>query len=302
MSAVKLLKRIVMSDNVDYRRDSKQKATDKVKAIAKDLHQATYGISSDPVTQFSTVFSALIHDTGHTGVPNGQLAKEEPDTAERYRNKSIAEQRSVDIAWDILMEPDYENLRNVIFPTEFEMRHFRQLIVNSVLATDIFDKELSALRKARWQKAFHADELVVPIKESAGDAFNRKATIVIEHIIQASDVAHTMQHWHVYQKWNERLFRELYAAFREGRSDKDPSEGWYKGELWFFDNYVIPLAKKLNECGVFGVSSAEYLNYAIENRDEWERKGKEIIPVMVGNFESSRFAYRGKTIDATHRI
>jgi hypothetical protein len=65
---------------------------------------------------------------------------------------------------------------------------------------------------------------------------------------------------------------------------------------------VIPLAKKLNECGVFGVSSAEYLNYAIENRDEWERKGKEIIPVMVGNFESSRFAYRGKTIDATHKI
>ena len=23
-----------------------------------------------------------------------------------------------------------------------------------------------------------------------------------------------------------------------------------QGELWFFDNYVIPLAKKLDECGV----------------------------------------------------
>lgn len=38
------------------------------------------------------------------------------------------------------------------------------------------------------------------------------------------------------------------------------------GELGFFDNYVIPLAKKLKECGVFGVSSDEYLNYALENR------------------------------------
>ena len=28
---------------------------------------------------------------------------------------------------------------------------------------------------------------------------NRKATIVLEHIIQASDVSHTMQHWHVYR-------------------------------------------------------------------------------------------------------
>ena len=48
-----------------------------------------------------------------------------------------------------------------------------------------------------------------------------------------------MQHWHVYQKWNERLFHEMYSAYRLGRADKDPTEGWYKGELWFYDNYVV---------------------------------------------------------------
>jgi hypothetical protein len=41
------------------------------------------------------------------------------------------------------------------------------------------------------------------------------------------------------------------------------SEGWYKVELWFFDNCVIPLAIKLKECGVFGVLSDEYVSYAI---------------------------------------
>jgi len=40
----------------------------------------------------------------------------------------------------------------------------------------------------------------------------------------------------------------------------------YKGEIGFFDFYIIPLAKKLKECGVFGVSSDEYLNYATKNR------------------------------------
>ena len=45
----------------------------------------------------------------------------------------------------------------------------------------------------------------------------------------------------------------------------------------FFDYYIIPLAKKLKECGVFGVSSDEYLNYATQNRQEWEIKGKEIV-------------------------
>ena len=79
------------------------------------------------------------------------------------------------------------------------MRRFRQLVVNSVMATDIVDKELGAARKARWDKAFSNNTIYQP--ESPLDAMNRKATIVIEHIIQASDVSHTMQHWHVYIKW-----------------------------------------------------------------------------------------------------
>ena len=28
------------------------------------------------------------------------------------------------------------------------------------------------------------------------------------------------------------------SAYKSGRG-KDPSEGWYKGELWFFDNYIM---------------------------------------------------------------
>jgi hypothetical protein len=59
--------------------------------------------------------------------------------------------------------------------------------------------------------------------------------------------------------------------------NQDPSETWYQGEIGFFDFYVIPLAKKLDTCGVFGVSSDELLNYAEANRKEWETKGKEIV-------------------------
>jgi hypothetical protein len=41
------------------------------------------------------------------------------------------------------------------------------------------------------------------------------------------------------------------------------------------------LAKKLKDCGVFGVSSDEYLNYAIKNREEWARKGEAVTAEMV---------------------
>jgi hypothetical protein len=228
------------------------------------------------LTQFAVVLSALIHDVDHRGVPNFVLAKEERVLASAYKGKSVAEQNSVDLAWNALMSEGFEDIRSCIFSDISELRRFRQLLVNSVIATDIFDKELGQQRKARWDKAF-AEQYV---GDSRSD-INRKATIVIEHLIQASDVAHTMQHWHVYTKWNERLFQEMYNAFRDGRTETDPSINWYQGEIGFFDNYVIPLAKKLKNCGVFGVASDEYLNYAQENRREWESRGQEIVAQFV---------------------
>ena len=99
-----------------------------------------------------------------------------------------------------------------------------------------------------------------------------------------------------------------------GRSEKNPAEFWYKGEIgtspsnltlpiifamhdpnhWdpsslllagFFDFYIIPLAKKLKDCGVFGVSSGEYLQYAEQNRREWESRGQEVVEEMLSKVE-----------------
>ena len=104
---------------------------------------------------------------------------------------------------------------------------------------------------------------------------------VIEHLIQASDVSHCMQHYTIYRKWNERFFQECYRAYRAGRATEDPCINWYEGEKAFYDYYIIPLAKKLKECGVFGVSSSEYLDYAVRNRQEWEEHGKDTVEEMV---------------------
>jgi hypothetical protein len=144
-----------------------------------------------------------------------------------------------------------------------------------VIATDVFDPELQSMRNTRWKQVFSESA-----QSDDPDFLNRKATIVLEHVIQASDIVHTVQHWTIYQKWNRRLFQEMYLAFKAGRTDKDPSEGWYAGELWFFDNYVIPLARKLKECQVFGASGHEYQDCAYENRIEWEQTGREIVEEM----------------------
>ena len=279
MSVMKLLSRVVTPDTIDYNDMSY-----KVKAASEQLHEYTFGITSDPLTQFAVAFSALIHDVDHPGVPNAQLVKEGSDIAVMYKNLSVAEQNSVDLAWDLLMEPSYADLRQCIYSTQSELERFRQLVVNAVMATDIMDKDLGALRRRRWDKAFNNPEHIDNANSKADDV-NRKATIVIEHLIQASDVAHTMQHWHVYAKWNRRLFREMYLAYKAGRSDKDPSETWYEGEKGFFDFYIIPLANKLKECGVFGVSSYEYLDYAKANRLEWELKGRDMVRTYLSELD-----------------
>lgn len=233
----------------------------------------------DPLTQFAVIFSALIHDVDHAGVSNSALAGENPALGSFYKHKSIAEQNSVDLAWHILMGEDFTELRWAIYATEDEFRRFRQIVVNTVLATDLIDKDLKKQRSGRWNKAFQATsaEMIVNGRESA----NRKATIAIEYLIQAADVAHTMQPWQVYRKWNERLFREMYTANKDGRTRSNPTTFWYQGELGFFDFCVIPLARKLKESGLLGESdSEEYLRSAWKNRQLWEKEGVAVVAEM----------------------
>jgi 3'5'-cyclic nucleotide phosphodiesterase len=267
---------------------SRINAPDLDQATARSLHDHTYGITSDPLTSFAVVFAALIHDVDHSGVPNAQLVKEEVPAAVMYNGKSVAEQNSFDIAWDLLMEPMYGNLRQTIYATEAEFKRFRQLVVNTVMATDIIDKDLKKLQHSRWEAAFNATDDDV----DSLYATELKATIVIEHLIQASDVAHTMQHWHIYRRWNERFFRECYVAHRQGRAALNPADNWYQGELGFFDFYIIPLARKLKECGVFGVCSDEYLNYAVQNRQEWEERGEDLVRTMVEDVQREEKTFR----------
>jgi class 3 adenylate cyclase len=278
MSVIKLMSRIVAP--TDHH----------INDNAATLHDHTYGITSDPLTQFACVFSALIHDVDHTGVPNTTLISEQTSIAAKYNNRSVAEQNSLDLAWDELMdETKYNELRNTLFTEKSELIRFRKLVVNGVMATDIADKDLKTLRNNRWDKAFKVDNAVkVLSKQEQRDAINRKATIVMDHLIQASDVSHTMQHWHVFRKWNQALFEEMYEAYRTGRAATNPADFWYQGEIGFFDYYIIPLAKKLKDCGVFGVSSDEYLNYAMKNREEWEARGQEVVMEMIETVVSNR--------------
>ena len=60
MSVSKLLSRIITPDN--------GASSSRIKITDMELHDSTFGITSDPMMQFAVVFAALIHDVDHSGV------------------------------------------------------------------------------------------------------------------------------------------------------------------------------------------------------------------------------------------
>ena len=142
MSVNKLLSRIVMPSDLapldGTMKDQQERRLSSASThsgpqmygkMQSTLHDHTYGITSDPLTQFALVFSALIHDVDHTGVPNTTLITENSTMATLYRNKSVAEQHSIDVAWDLLQQPAFQDLRACIYATQAEFQRFRQLVV-----------------------------------------------------------------------------------------------------------------------------------------------------------------------------
>lgn len=246
-----------------------------------DSQLGRHRVNSDPLMQFALLLCAMISDTDHKGISNHDLGKEHIFLAELYDHQSVSEQNALDMAWRALMDPEFEDLRRCIYADEKELREFRSVLVHGVLATDMTDKSLNKIIQRRWEKAFNSSVPKEAVHEDEAAIVSRKATAVVEHLMQAAEVSHAMQHWHVYCKWSQLLFVEAYTSFQTKRTDMDPSVGWYRKELAYFDQQVVPLAKKLKSSGLLGSSGDMYLQNALQNREDWARKGEDLVAGLM---------------------
>lgn len=344
----KLLSMVSTVENVkasgDRRRDSAEMSYERQKAEKK-----TFGISEDPLIRFAMVFSALIHDVGHTGVPNSVLVEEEDELAILHNDASVAEQNSLQVAFSLLQREDFKDLKRAIGPNPEQRKFFRKRVINSVMATDISDQERLQIVQSRWKEAFPPSFKVESSVRDAGISQEFKQAVerrrysmlqtapavedfvkdkergfrrlgirhsmdlsgmlldaypngdhqlqqhaVLDAIMQASDVAHTMQSFKVFCKWNRRLFRELYAARLAGRINFDPSDNWYQNQIGFFTHYVEPLAVNLETCGVFGSTGTVFTYFLQENRKRWAAEGEELAEEIVSSVKEEFARARGE--------
>jgi len=308
----------------------------------------TYGISTRPLAQFTFVFAALIHDVQHEGISNRQLVKEGHPLAMRYNDRSILEQNSLSLSFELLMLPEFANLRCAIFATPEERHSFRSLLIDLVLSTDISCPEQTEIENSKWKLAFPSNiagatyetyeqgrknqldecqkkmcrrrpsltdrmdhhssyptskiSLYTEIKNTAllggelrgcsmdycgcitqdffeGDEL--KANVLLVNMMRLCDVAHTMQDFRTFLKWNCRLYDELYSAYRSDQGD-DCFSNWYKGQIAFLDTYVIPLAERLQRCcPALSEIGGELVRNAQENKNRWNDEGQAYSNVFL---------------------
>ena len=310
---------------------------------------SSFGIGENPFILFAMVFSALVHDVGHRGVPNSVLVEEEDELAILHNDVSVAEQNSLQVAFSLLQQDEFMELKRCICPTAEERKFFRKTVISMVMVTDISDQERVQIAASRWNAAFPPTSVLlgpnglggavagragmhplVPTKKKAIQSSELKSSIcrrrftqfttdaaveefrlsrrlgirtsmdisgmlidayhtidqlqqhaVLETIMNVADVAHTMQSFRVFVKWNRRLFKELYVAHLSNRLSFDPSENWYQNQIGFFTLFILPLTHKMKKCGIFGSTGSVFEYFATENKKRWMNEGEEISKGII---------------------
>ncbi|GKY94409.1 hypothetical protein MPSEU_000406900 [Mayamaea pseudoterrestris] len=103
-----------------------------------------------------------------------------------------------------------------------------------------------------------------------------KAAVVIEVLLRAADVSHNMQYFENMTKWMSCLYKELLLAAEDGKGF-DPRPSWFDNQCKVMEKYLLPLAAKLNEMGIFGSETGLSFSDILENNlDSWMVEGIDL--------------------------
>jgi 3'5'-cyclic nucleotide phosphodiesterase len=111
------------------------------------------------------------------------------------------------------------------------------------------------------------------------DTDELKASVVLECIMTACDVAHNLQGFAQMCTWSKRLYLELLRAHEQNRGP-DPATKWFENQIGFLESYLIPLAARLDETGVFDLKFAAIVRNSL---DQWLVEGLEFTEAMIQN-------------------
>ena len=147
------------------------------------------------------------------------------------KNVPIAERNSIDICLSLLLRSDYETLLESIAPEEKDKIRFAKTLFQCILVTDIATPQTVELAIRRFEVCEGASHLLTAdlcplthymvdlidgigleedVKVRHSDEFvvthhGLQVCVRNEHLMMLSDIAHLLQGWENFAKWNFRL-------------------------------------------------------------------------------------------------
>jgi len=106
-----------------------------------------------------------------------------------------------------------------------------------------------------------------------------KLEVIMETIMTAADVAHNLQGFEQMVKWSNKLYLELRKAYVTKRGI-DPQPRWFENQIGFLESYLLPLAHRLEDTGVFP-NDMELAKIVEDNRDRWLTEGYDAVQAII---------------------
>ena len=207
-----------------------------------------------PLERAAMLFSALIHDLGHEGVPNMQLVKEDHPLASKYNKSSVAENFSIDEGLATIENEEYNIFGGF---SEEEMIRFKELVRSIVLATDIGNQDrvkriyseigtaVQSFKECQKSGVGH-DENSVKLDSSV--EANRVNLLCL--IMKLADVGSSFQHVNTSKHWIHNFYSENVAANRNGRGPEVNAVLFLEDQEKFFHSYIKHLHSVVASTGM----------------------------------------------------
>ena len=70
---------------------------------------------------------------------------------------------------------------------------------------------------------------------------------------------------------------------------EDPQANWFENQITFLESYIMPLARRLNDMGVFGDSIGPMFETIVQqNREQWMSEGIPATAQIVQEWQISK--------------
>jgi hypothetical protein len=250
------------------------------------------------IEKCALLFTAIIHDLEHQGVPNVQLVKESSPLALKYNNQSVAENNSFDQSLNLLID---ENETMNIFDdfTLNEKLKFQYLCKEIILATDIgianqnnikaiYSKIENAVKdysdndvKGSGNSNDNNSDWIVDgcedmIKMDVSNEENRQIALCL--IMKCADVGAPLQHLNTSYTWAERFYNENRNAYRLGRGNPIDHDNFIIGQDGFYQHYLLHVIEVMASMGVIDNNITDNMTMNLQNlRKHWKTNGVTIL-------------------------